>query len=269
MSVDQAVGIRPFARAADTGAERAAQRRVAVLSGKGGVGKTNLVANLAVAAARLGARVLVIDGDLGLANVDVLLGLTPRRSVADVLDGACTLEEVLVRGPRGIHVLPAASGRPELAGIGGAALDRLVGLLPGAEEYDLVLVDAGAGVGPAVVGLAAACRRALVMTTPEPTSFADAYAALKVLRRHAPLARPELLVNGVRREREAHELHGRLRRLSRRFLDTDLAYRGHLPADPRLADAVLRQTAVVEAFPSAPSSRHLTALASTLLQDTR
>ncbi len=243
---------------------------IAVVSGKGGVGKTNLVANLAVAAAGQGARVLLVDGDLGLANLDVLLGLTPTLTLADVLEGRCRLEEARLEGPRGIHVLPAAAGRCDLPALRPRELAPLLApLWRLAERYDLALVDAGAGVGPAVVSLAASCRRALLLTTPEPTAFADAYATLKVLHTEAPGLPVELVVNAARDELAAHATHERLARLAGRFLGASLGFRGFLPRDPRLADAVARQSAVVEAFPAAKSSRHLVALARDLLRDVR
>jgi flagellar biosynthesis protein FlhG len=243
------------------------RRLVAVLSGKGGVGKTNVVASLAVAAARRGARVLLVDGDLGLANVDVLLGLTPSRSVGDVLSGGCDLEDAVVEGPCGVRILPATSGRSELAAVGGHRMATLVaGLWRAAAHHDLVLVDAGAGIGPSVLGLAAACVRGLLLTTPEPTSLADAYATLKVLGHHAPALRISLLVNGARDELEARRTHDRLDRLSRRFLERPLPWGDFLPHDPRVAAAVARQRAVVEAFPQAPWSRRLLGVADRLLR---
>ena len=243
---------------------------VAVVSGKGGVGKTNLVANLAVAAAGQGARVLVVDGDLGLANLDVLLGLTPTRSIADVLDGRCELGEILIEGPRGVHLIPAAAGRCDLPALRPRQLAPLLApLWRLARRYDLALVDAGAGVGPAVVALAASCRRALLLTTPEPTSFADAYATLKVLHQQAPSLPVELIVNAARDELSARDTHERLERVAHRFLGVAVGYRGFLPRDPRLAEAVARQRAVVQAYPTAASSRRIVALATGLLRELR
>jgi len=242
---------------------------VAVLSGKGGVGKTNLVANLAVASAGLCQRVLVVDGDLGLANVDVLLGLVTPFTVEDVLLGRCRLEEALVEGPRGLRLLPAAAGRSDLAALHPDPVRRLMALLrEAARDFDLVLVDAGAGIGPSVVGLASSCDRALLVTTPEPTSLADAYAALKLLARASAGSLPvDLVVNEVRDEFQARATHARLERLAHRFLDASIGFRAFLPSDPRLADAVACQRAVVELFPAAPSSRRLVALARGLLRE--
>ncbi|MDJ0847862.1 MAG: MinD/ParA family protein [Myxococcota bacterium] len=245
-------------------------RTVAAVSGKGGVGKTNLMANLAIASASLGARVLLVDGDLGLANVDVLLGLSPEQSLADVLEGRCSLDEALVAGPRGIHVLPAASARQDLAALDGAPLSGLRELLRrSARDYDLVLIDAGAGIGPTPLGLAVGCDPVLVVTTPEPISLADAYATLKVVHQTAPGSRLELVVNSVRDETEARRVHAQLERVTRRFLGLEIGFRGHLPHDPRLVEAVRSQQAVVEAFPNSAVARRMASLAAGLLRESR
>lgn len=243
---------------------------IGVVSGKGGVGKTNLVANVAVACHGLGARVLVVDGDLGLANVDVLLGLASVRSSADVLGGRCSLEEAIIEGPRGIHVLPAASGRAELTGLRPRALaGLLVPLFRASRRYDLVLVDAAAGLGGSVLSLAACCDRLLLVTTPEPTSLADAYATLKVIGHELPRPPVDLVVNGVSGAAEARRTHARLAKLTKQFLSWSPGLLGHLPADPRLGQAVVRQRAVVEAFPNAPISRELVRLAEGLMHSPR
>jgi flagellar biosynthesis protein FlhG len=243
---------------------------VGVVSGKGGVGKTNLAVNVAVASRALGARVLVVDGDLGLANVDVLLGIASTRNAADVLSGACALAEAIAPGPRGIHVLPAASAREDLSALRPRELAALlVPLFRAAEDYDLVLVDAGAGLGPAVLGLAAACDRLLLVTTPEPTAFADAYAMLKVAGRELPGIPIELVVNETRTVHDAQRTHHRLCKLSRRFLAQAPPLVGAVPQDSFLTQAVARQKAVVDAFPTAPSSRAFQRLAARLLETPR
>ena len=241
---------------------------IAVVSGKGGVGKTNVAVNLAVAASRLGARALLVDGDLGLANVDVLLGLTPRATAAEIRSGECEWTDALVEGPGGVHVLPAASARLDLAASRPTELEwLLLPLLDAVHVYDLVLVDVGAGIGPAAVALTSVCERALLVTTPEPTSLTDAYATLKVLCQTAPALAVELVVNAARDDIQARDTHGQLDRMARRFLGRGLALRATLPRDPRLADAVSRQMAVVEAFPTASASRGLVRLAQGILRD--
>ncbi|MEZ4218375.1 MAG: MinD/ParA family protein [Myxococcota bacterium] len=246
------------------GAGVALPNGLAVLSGKGGVGKTNLVANLAVAAGALGGRVLVVDGDLGLANVDVLLGLTPHLDL-ERLEGR-PLADAIVEGPRGIHVLPASSGSARLAALGPRDHARLVEALSAlAPRYDLALVDCGPGIGATALGFATACARAWVVTNAEPTSLADAYATVKVLAQARPAPRTELLVNDAASDREARETHAQLERMALRFLGVELGFAGAVPRDARLAEAVARQRAVVELHPSAPSSRRLIDRAHALL----
>ena len=242
---------------------------VALVSGKGGVGKTHLAVNTALAAAGLGARVLLVDGDLGLANVDVLLGLPAGPGSRELLEGRARLEEVLHPGPRGVRILPAASARAELAALSREQVARLGGLLRrAAAGFDLVLLDLGSGIGPVVLELAAACARALVVATPEPTSLADAYAVVKLLGGRVEGRGPalELVVNAAGSELEALETHDHLDRLARRFLGRGLAYRGHVPRDPRVPRAVALQQAVVEASPTAPAARAIVRLAADLLQ---
>jgi flagellar biosynthesis protein FlhG len=257
-------------RAEPASAARGNQARfVAVASGKGGVGKTNIATNVAVAAAGLGQRVLLVDGDLGLANVDVLLGLVAERNVADVIANRCSVDDAVVEGPRGVRILTAASGRWDLAALDGIKMEALLQKIRRASTaFDLVVIDAGAGVGPSVVSLAAACSPILVATTAEPTALADAYGTLKVLDRAAPGRPLEIVVSGVTGELEARTPYRHLSRVARRFLQRELRFRGYIPLDPRLVEAVALQRAVVEAYPSADSSRHLIKLAADLVRDT-
>jgi flagellar biosynthesis protein FlhG len=240
---------------------------VGVVSGKGGVGKTNLVANLGIAAARRGARVLAVDGDVGLSNLDVLLGLRAERTAAHVLAGDCSWNEAIVTGPAGLHLLPGAAARPDLTALRPAELGRLlIPLLEAKHHYDLILLDVAAGIAPTVVSLALVCDRLLLLTTPEPTSLADAYATLKTLAFEQHDIRCEVVVNAVRDEREAREAHDRLQIVARRFLGIDARLLGHVVKDGRLADAVKLQQAVVQAFPAARCSRQLRRLADQLLE---
>ncbi len=264
LRADQAAGLRARAAGSRLGVvhEPVRDRLVAVVSGKGGVGKTNVAANLAIAAAGLGARVLLVDGDLGLANVDVLLGLAPAHDVLDVLSGERALDDVLIRGPRGVRILPAASARSELAALGEAGVARVLGVIEqAANSHDLVQIDAGAGIGRAVLGLTAGCGRALIVTTPEPTSLADGYALLKVMTRETPEVEAEWLPNVVSGEPEARSVFRRMDRLADRFLGVRPVLRGFIPRDPAVLRAVARQRAVVEAFPASPAARSLAALA--------
>lgn len=231
---------------------------ITVMSGKGGVGKTNIATNLAVAAARSGRRILLIDGALGLANVDVLLGLLPSATLLDVVDGSAGIEAALLEGPRGIAVLPAAAGRSELTALDRDAADHLARFVAALScRFDATFVDAASGVGPVVVALAVASRRRILVTNGEPTSLADAYSLLKVLWRENQARDVDLLVNKARHEREARATRDRIGRLATRFLDVDLSWLGWLPNDPRMVEAVARQRAVVDLFPTCETSTRL------------
>lgn len=243
---------------------------IGVISGKGGVGKTNIAANLAVATSALGSRVLLVDGDLGLANLDVLFGTSSAGSAVDVIDGQCTLDKAIVKGPRGVEILPAASGRGDLAALRPHDLGYLlVGLFGSSQHYDAVFVDIGAGLGRTVLSLGVSCTRLLLVATPEPTSLADAYATLKTIHRESPQTPIEVLVNQARDAREARITHDRLDRLSRRFLGRPLPLLGILEDDPLLPRAVRQQKAIVEAYPSSPFSHEIVRLASKLRTSTR
>ncbi len=257
---DQAAGLRERRSAAG------ASNRVAIVSGKGGVGKTNVAANLAVVCARAGRRVLLVDGDLGLANVDVLLGLVPEYCAADVLDRRCRFADATLLGPAGIEILPAAGGDSRMATLQGSELARFERLLrENTAQYDLVLVDAGAGVGHVVLGLAALCQRALVVTNAEPTTLADAYALIKLLRREARQTKLDLVVNAAQSPADAARTHSRIERMTQRFLGEGISLLGHLVRDDRLGESVARQRAVVDLYPNAPISQGLVALAQNLV----
>lgn len=230
-------------------------RVIAVTSGKGGVGKTNVTANLALALARRGRRVLVLDADLGLGNVDVLLGLVPRATLADVLRGDRRLADILVEGPGGIRILPACSGLQELTAL---REDQRLALRDeldeAAGEADVLLIDTGAGISANVLFFAGLAGDILVVASPEPTAMADAYALMKVLSRREVGRRFRLLVNLAASPREGLEVHRRLGLVADRFLDIAIEYLGAVPADDHVRLAVARQKAVVDLFPKAPAS---------------
>jgi flagellar biosynthesis protein FlhG len=240
---------------------------IAISSGKGGVGKTNVVANLAVALARLGKRVLVLDADLGLGNLDVLLGLVPRCTIEHVLSGACNLDEIALEGPAGIHVLPASSGVPQLTALTESQQMMIQEQLePFAARMDVLLIDTGAGVSPNVTFFAASAHEAVIVVTPEPTSLTDAYALIKVLTRGYRERRFKVLVNQVKGSREAAEVFRKLDRAVDRFLHVAVEYMGCIPHDDYVPLAVIRQKAVVDLFPNSPASQAFARLAKEVAQ---
>lgn len=243
-------------------------RVIAVTSGKGGVGKTNVVLNLALALSSAGQRVLVLDADLGLGNLDVLLGLVPPYTMTDVLCGRKRLADVILPGPGGIHILPAGSGDVAMTAL---ASEQLVALESELERVcrsiDVLLIDTGAGISANVLFFASGAQEILVVMSPEPTSLADAYALIKVLASRYRETRFRLLVNMARHSREAREAYQRLAVVAERFLEVSVSidYVGMIPTDSYLPMAVARQHAVVAAFPQAPSSEAFHRLAKGVL----
>jgi flagellar biosynthesis protein FlhG len=238
---------------------------IAVSSGKGGVGKTNVSVNLACQLARRGRRVLLMDADLGLANVDIMLGLRPKWNLSHVLEGKCTMQEVLVEGPNGISIIPAASGIKKMAELGAdqhAAIVRSLSELN--DEYDVMIVDTAAGISDSVVTFSQASQYVLVVVTDELTSMADAYALIKVMNRDAGIQRFKILRNMVDGLDQARDGFERLNEVAQRFLDVTLEYAGYVPRDPYLIKADSRQKAVSDLYPGAESSLAFRKLAETV-----
>ncbi|MBX3304378.1 MAG: MinD/ParA family protein [Nitrospira sp.] len=250
----------------DAGAEPPT-RVIAVTSGKGGVGKTNVVANLAVSLSRVGKRVLILDADLSLGNLDVLLGLVPRHTIEDVLVGTQTLAEIMLKGPAGIHVLPASSGVPRLTSLTEAQQlmiqEQLADL---AAEMDVLLIDTGAGISQNVTFFASSADETMVIISPEPTSLTDAYALIKVLARQYRERRFKVLVNQAKSPREASEVFGKLDVAVDRFLHVAVELVGVIPDDDYVHMAVMQQKAVSDMFPEAPAAQAFKRLAQQVTQ---
>lgn len=240
---------------------------VAVTSGKGGVGKTSVVVNLAIALAGLRKRVLVLDGDLGLGSVDVLLGLTPSSHTGHVLAGERALADTLVPGPGGIQIIPASSGIRQLASLGRhqrrQLLDELHIL---ATDFDFLLIDTAPGISDNVIETVQGADLTLVVTSADPAAIVDAYAMVKLLTIRDGDMALGLLVNSAEDEQEARLIHSQLEAATRRFLQRAMPYFGHVSRDEALKDAVLRQCAVVDHAPNAASSRIFRALAARISQ---
>ena len=230
-------------------------RVIAVASGKGGVGKTNVSVNLALSLQNAGQRTLLLDTDLGLANVDVMLGLSPRFTLADVLAGRCELRDTLLEGPGGMWIVPAASGKRHMTEL---LPQQHVGLVHAFSQLDVPIdtrvVDNAAGIADGVLTFCQAAQDVIVVVCDEPASVTDAYALIKVLSRDRGVSRVQILANQVQHAAEGRQLFDKLQRVTSKFLDVTLNYLGAIPRDEWLRRAVQRQEAVVDAFPSAPAS---------------
>jgi flagellar biosynthesis protein FlhG len=266
MSSDQASRLRALAKDQPSGSPLFAARVVAITSGKGGVGKTNVVAGLALALAQLGQRVVVMDADFGLANLDILLGLSPKYTLEHVLRGEKVIEEILLEGPLGIRIIPASSGIQELTRLDTMSELRLVqGLQRVAETADWLLIDTAAGIHDSVLKLLMAAQEVILVATPEPTSLVDAYAMVKVLHLRDPNKLLWLLVNNGQSVEESQETVDQLQAVAERFLGKQLQVLGMIPNDPHLLQAVRQQRGVVELFPRSPATQAFQALARQLL----
>jgi flagellar biosynthesis protein FlhG len=241
-------------------------RTIAFTSGKGGVGKSSLVLNTGLALARRGQRVAILDGDLGLASLNVLLGLSPRFDLRHVVSGERRLGQVILRGPHGICIIPAGSGVAELASLGEGARYRLLAQLDEvARSVDYLLIDTGAGISGTVLSLVLAADEAVVVTRPEPTALADAYALMKVIIRREPGYPFHLLINMVRDAAEARQIYDGLVTILLRFLSYRPGYAGHVVADPQVARAVMEQVPFVVKAPTCPAALAVDGLAAELL----
>jgi flagellar biosynthesis protein FlhG len=238
---------------------------IAITSGKGGVGKTNVAINLAVSLARLRHRVAILDADFGLGNVDVLLGLAPSSHIGHVLAGEKRIADVLVAGPRGVQVIPASSGMPQLASLTGAQWDRLGDALDDiADDFDYLIIDTAAGISGNVIDAIRIATRVLVVTSLEPTAVVDAYAVIKLLSTTDPAQEIGLIVNNVRDASEAQLVFAQLEVAASRFLKRRITYYGFIAHDPAVRDAVLVQRPIVDHLPQSTASRCFRILASRL-----
>jgi flagellar biosynthesis protein FlhG len=240
---------------------------MSVTSGKGGVGKTNIVGNLAVSFQRKGKKVLVFDADLGLANLDIIFGINPENNIDTVIRGEKKLSDIIVQGPEGVSVIPASSGIEDMANLTeGQKLNLLTEFDDLNHRFDIMLVDTGAGISSNVIYFNMAAQKRLVVVTPEPTSITDAYALLKVMFNQHGTKEFSILMNMVKDEKEAKAVFRKLSQAADRFLaGICMDYAGFILRDDYLKQAVLKRQPVVCAYPRALSSQCLDLLADHLL----
>ena len=240
---------------------------IAVTGGKGGVGKTNISVNLSVALSQLGFKVMLLDADLGLANVDVMLGLKSGKNLSHVLRGECDLKEIVIHGPNGLQIVPASSGTQNMAEL--SAMEH-AGIIRAFSDIghnlDFLVVDTAAGITDMVVSFTRAAQDILTVVCDEPTSITDAYALMKVLNKDHKINKFHVLANMVRTSQEGRELYAKLSAVCNRFLDVTLDYMGSVPFDENVRKSVKKQRALVEAFPRSPAAIAVKSLAKKVQQ---
>jgi len=243
-------------------------RIIAVSSGKGGVGKTNLVVNLALYFAGINKKVLILDADLGLSNVDVLLGVTPQFNLKHVLNGKKSLNEIIAEGPMGIKIIPASSGVRELTRLTDTQRLQLLSELDRFElAVDIFLIDTGAGISDNVLFFCSAAQETIVVVTPEPTSIADAYALIKVLSRDFGEKSFRILVNTARSDKEAFDTYRKIALVTDKFLSLSIDYMGFLPYEAGVKDAIIAQKGYISLFPNSVFAKKLAAVANKIMDD--
>jgi flagellar biosynthesis protein FlhG len=253
--MDQASTLRAMARRASKRAQT-----IAITSGKGGVGKTNLAVNLATVLASMRRRVVLLDADLGLANADILCNVQPRFNLAHVVAGQRLLGEVLTPVPAGFSLIPGASGLAKMADLTEADRKRIVTELSTVDDNaDALIIDTGAGIGRNVLSFTSTADHVVIVTTPEPTAITDAYAVMKVLVRCGTVdggdSRISVMVNMARHRDEALQVHERIASVARQFLKTDVAFSGYVVADSAVQQAVRKRAPFVQQYPNSAAAQ--------------
>lgn len=252
--------------------QKPAAKVITVTSGKGGVGKTSISVNLAIQLQKRGNRVIIMDADFGLANIEVMLGLRPRYNLADLIFKGKRMNEIITQGPEGIGFISGGSGIQELTHL---TSEQIIGLQQSLtlldELADVIIIDTGAGIGDSVMEFALSSDETLLVVTPEPTSITDAYAVLKALDKKVRAERREftikMLANRVESLAEGRELYHKLSTVAGKFLEIRVEFLGIVPQDPLLLKAVLRQSPVSLSFPRSASARALAEIAAMLGDD--
>lgn len=265
---DQAERLRELAKQSlDTKSPHSQARVIAVASGKGGVGKTNFTVNFALALQEAGKRAVIFDADLGMANIDVVLGIVPTFNLTHVIRGQKKLQEIMVEGPNGLKILPGSSGVEELVQLSELQIQNLVKDWSNLEEeFDYILVDMGAGIHSDVLNFLRAADDIVVILTPEPPSITDAYSLIKVLVQKGVTNTLKLVVNQATDDDEGHQIYRRVAKVAGEFLQVNLELMGIVPRDDKVSASVKRQRPFILEYPNAEASKGIRKTVKNLLQ---
>lgn len=265
MMRDQAEGLRRLVNK-----NGPTSRIIAVTSGKGGVGKTNIAVNLSLALCQLNQRVCLIDVDLGLANVDIILGIAPNLNLGHVIRGERTLQEILVEGPLGLKIISGGSGITDLANLNTWRLEVFIKSFEElSREFDYIILDTGAGIHRNVLSFVLAASEILVVATPEPTALTDAYGLLKVIHQRNPHSKVRLVVNMAKNPTEAENVANKINSVLREYVKWEVEYTGYILQESHVTKAVSEQQPVLLAYPSSMTSRSINRMASALVGEER
>lgn len=245
-------------------------RVITVTSGKGGVGKSNMSVNMAIQLSRLGKKVIILDADFGLANVEVMLGTRPKYNMADMIFGGKDIRDVICKGPENIGFISGGSGIKELSNLSKDQISGIINMMYGLDSLaDIIIIDTGAGISDAVIDMVLASSEVLLVTTPEPTSITDAYALLKTINKtpgfNAENTRIRMIGNRTLNMSDGYDLYNKLNSVVERFLNMKMEYLGAVPFDVNLTKAVMRQQPVSIAYPNTPAVKSIKAMAKTLI----
>lgn len=261
--LDQAAKLRQMAEGSLKNEEKLNRdtKVFTITSGKGGVGKSNIVVNLGITLQKLGKKVMIFDADLGMGNDDVLIGCIPKYSVFDTIFSGKEIEDVLIEGPHGIKLLPGGSGLSKVDDLTEVQRKMFLKKLESIEGFDYILIDTGAGISRSVLGFIACCDELLIVTTPEPTALTDAYSLLKAVSHFKIKSSAKVIVNRVFDEREGRNTFLKFNNAAERFLNLKLQHLGNVSDDKKLTQAVRMQTPLVLAYPNSDSAKDIESIA--------
>ena len=253
--LDQAESLRRLANGELSVSKRNKTKIITITSGKGGVGKSNFVVNLAINLVKKGKRVLIFDADIGMGNDDVLMGIYPKYSVLDLINGSLAIEDIIVEGPEGIKLLPGGSGLNNIEDLEQTQREIFLRKIEMLEGFDYIFIDTGAGISRSVLAFISCCDEVILVTTPEPTSLTDGYSLLKAVNHFKIKTKANIVVNKVLEKKEGEKTFLKLKTAVNRFLALDINYLGYIFDDRKITMSVRNQLPFIIGYPYCDASK--------------